>query len=209
MDSDRTPRREGPDDDRRWTRKGALVVCAAFGASIALLIFAGSLLVVPVIYLVLCLEGVGVAYLAISRGQSVNRRITTGYDGGKVTNLAYLSGDRVETLASYAKWAAKGSDFSRRDTARTVAHILGHFYAVSPSGVDGVSLDKNLSDAIKTVIYPYRKDPLVKAGIGAIGEERLYGGQTAATGRPAKVGRGRYLASLEEIVSKLEQGMDR
>jgi hypothetical protein len=204
MDPDRTDRR-GSSDDRPWTLKRTLRLCAAFAAPLVLLIFAGSLAVVPLIYLAVCVEGVFIAYVAISEVRSADGRATVGSGAGDTTQgRGHPGGDRVETLSSYVKWAAKGSDFSRRDVARTVMRIVEHTYAAPSSGAQLAARDPGLSEAIKTLVYPYRSDPFVKVGIKA-DEATARSAEAAPTAKPP--GRARYLAGLEEVVSELEQRM--
>jgi hypothetical protein len=197
-------------DDHWWRSRRALALCAAFAAPLALLVFAGSPLIVPAMYTVLAVEADAIMYLAIWRSQSVYGRKIRGEDrGGPVGSRTFLSADRVEVLASCVKWAGKDSDFSRREMAQTIARILGRSYVVS-SGGSGETSDGNLSDSFRSVIYPYRDDPVVRAEMGAIGgKERFYGRDANGEGGPPKAGRGGYLASLEEIVSELERDMDR
>jgi hypothetical protein len=196
----------------RWRSRGALALGAAFVAPLVLLIFANSPLIVPAIYTALAVEGDAIIYLAIWGSQSVNGRKIMGEDRwGPIGGRTFPSADRVETLASYAEWAGKGSDFSRREIAQTIARILGRSYALPSGGpADGEGLS---SDGFRTVIYPYRDDPVVRSEIGVIGggekEEMLYGPETGAGGRPQEVNRAEYLAGLEELVSKLERYMDR
>jgi len=220
MDPERTDRRDGS-DDHPWTLGRTLRLCAAFAAPVVLLIFAGSLVVVPLIYLAISAEGVFIAFVAISEVRSADgRRIVGSGMGGPTPNGGRQGGDRVETLASYVKWAAKGSDFSRRDVARTVMRIVEHSYAAPSRGTELVSSDPGLSEAIRTLVYPYRGDPFVKAGMAALEHEKVPGegtmqgdegetlsGEAGPTGKPP--GRARYLAGLEEVVSKLEPRMYR
>jgi len=218
----RTDGHEGP-DEQRWTLRRILVLCAAFGTPIVLLVFAGSLLVVPLIYLVLSAEGVFVALLAISETRTAGAGRIAADGGGKASSGGpRRSGDRVETLTSYVKWAAKGSDFSRRDIARTVMRIAEQSHVASPDVAGHVgSPEKDLSEAIETLVYPYRDDSFIRSGISALRADGIYprdagaspgeAGTTPAKAGPAggRPGRARYLASLEEVVTRLEQGMDR
>jgi len=201
-------------DGPRWRSRGALALGAAFAAPLLLLVFANSPLIVPAIYTALAVEGDAIIYLAIWGSQSVDgRKILREDRVGPVGSRTFPSADRVETLASYAEWAGKGSDFSRREMAQTIARILGRSYAASPEGgpADGGELSRG---GFRTVIYPYRDDPVVRSEIGIIGgggerEERFYGPETGARERPSKVDRAVYLAGLEEVVSKLERDLDR
>ncbi|MDA4113966.1 MAG: hypothetical protein OK474_07965 [Thaumarchaeota archaeon] len=204
----RNDRHEGP-EDRRWTRRRAILLCAAFAAPVLLLVLVGSLFVIPLIYLAVSVEGVFVAFVAISAVRSTNGRMNAEYRGdSSTTNRARPGADRVQTLASYVKWAARGSDFSRRDVARTVMQIAERSHA-APSRGEGVSPNRELPDAIETLVYPYRDDPFVRAGMRTLRTDRAHGDgpatQAGTKGRPP--GRARYLASLEEVVSGLERGM--
>jgi hypothetical protein len=213
MDPDRAGGRD-VSDSPWWRSRRVLALCAAFAAPLVLLVFANSPLIVPAIYTALAVEGDAIICLAIWRSQSVDGRKILGEDrGGPVGNRTFPSADRVEALASYAEWAGKGSDFSRREMAQTIARILGRSYAASPSGgpADGGELSRG---GFRTVIYPYRDDPVVRSEIGVIGgggegEEKLNGPETAVRERPPKVDRSGYLAGLEEVVSKLERDLDR
>ena len=90
--------------------------------------------------------------------------------------------DRVQTLASYVKRAARGSDFSRRDVARTVMQIAERSHA-APSRGEGVSPNRELPDAIETLVYPYRDDPFVRAGMRTLRTDRAHGDGPATQAR--------------------------
>ncbi|MDA4134792.1 MAG: hypothetical protein OK441_04415, partial [Thaumarchaeota archaeon] len=135
-------RTQGPDGSggRWWRSRSTLAICAVIAAPLAFLVFSGNLLAVPFVYAVLFVEGDAVIYLAIWRSQSVDGRKVTGADGGAlIVKHSFLSAGRVETLDSYVKGAEKGSDFSRREIARTLAAILGHSHTLTPSGMNGGS----------------------------------------------------------------------
>ncbi|MGD0636865.1 MAG: hypothetical protein ABSA72_02350 [Nitrososphaerales archaeon] len=194
---------------RWWRSKGALAICAVIAAPMALLVLTGSLLIVPVVYAVIFVEGDIVIYLAIWRSQSADAGKAAGRDaGGPLVRHAFLSAGNVETLASYVKGAEKGSDFSRREMARTVAGFLRHSYLLSTSGGEGRTRGGDLREAFGDVITPYLNDPVVKAELGVVGVEGFSGVQLGAGGKSRIADRGRYLASLEAIVSKLEMDME-
>jgi len=186
-----------------------LAICAVIAAPLALLFLTGSLLIIPVVYAVIFVEGDVVIYLAIWRSQSVDARKAAGRDAGApLVKHAFLSAGNVETLASYVKGAEKGSDFSRREMARTVAGFLRHTYLLSPSGGEVYTNGAGLREAFGDVITPYLNDPVVKAELGGVGVEGFLGGQTGTGGKARTADRGRYFASLEAIVSKLEMDME-
>ena len=193
-----------------WGSRSTLAVCAVIAAPLAFLVFTGSLLAVPVVYAVLFVEGDAVIYLAIWRSQSVDgRKVKRGDAGAPLVKHAFLSAGNVETLASYVKGAEKGSDFSRREMARTLAGILRHSYFLSPGGGEGHLNGGDLSGAYGNVMGPYLDDPVVRSRLGGV-EARRFGSLATATGKkPKTADRGRYLASLEEILTKLEMDMDR
>jgi hypothetical protein len=186
-----------------------LAICALIASPLALLVMTGSLLIVPVVYAVIFVEGDVVIYLAIWRSQSVDARRDAGKDaGGPLVKHAFLSAGNVEMLASYVKGAGKGSDFSRREIARTVAGFLRHSYLLSPSGGGGYTDGEGLREGFGDVITPYLNDPVVKAELQGVGVEGLLGVQTGTGGKARAADRGRYLASLEAILSKLEMDME-
>jgi hypothetical protein len=205
-------RAEGHDaSGGRWRRsRSTLAICAVIAAPLAFFVFTGSFLIVPVVYAVLFVEGDVVIYLAIWKSQSVDGRKVTGGDaGGPLVKHSFLSAGNVETLSSYVRGAEKGSDFSRREMARTLAGILRHSYFLSPSGDEGHPTGGDLTEAFGDVIAPYLDDPVVKAKLGGVEAERFSGLGTGTGVKPRKADRGRYLKSLEGIVSKLEMDMDR
>ncbi len=195
----------------RWVSKGALVLYAAFGAPLLLIAVAGSLfLTVPLVYAIICVEGDAIIYLAIWRSQTIDgQMIVGGETRGPAANRAFVSVGSVETMSSYARSAGRGSDFSRREIARTLARILAYSSTASENRGEGTPSNEDLSDAFATVIHPYEDDPVVKTEMRAVVEGRRHARGTGAGGDAPKVGRAEYLADLEKIVSKLERDMDR
>ncbi len=200
MDQDRTGRREGAGGRARPSRR-SIELWAALAMPVVVLVFAGSLLVIPLIYIIVILDGIGIAYaVARSGGPFGGGTITSDEGGGPVGSPGRRRPDRAESLASYIK-RAKGSEFSRREIARSVARIMGQSSALSPGSA---TADRDLSDAVRTVVYPYRDDPVVKAGMGPL-EERFFGGENASALPERSPSQSRYVASLEVIVSRLDR----
>jgi len=218
MDSDRTGTRDGPGIDW-WRRPRAIALLAVFSAPIALLVFAGSLIVVPLIYLAIGVEGVSVALLAISEVRSTSDGTMASDDERLGTNAAYFGVERVEMMTESVKSAARGSEASRREIARMVAHIFEQSRPVPSERNVGSHSTGDGDLAFRTVVDPYLKG---LAGAAArMAEERRStqpanaprmgaSSEKAQSGPAANPpGRGEYLAFLEDVLSNLERGTGR
>jgi len=187
------------------------VLYAAFAAPLLLIAVAGSLfLTVPLVYAIICVEGDAIIYLAIWRSQAIDGQTIVGSESrSTAANRAFPNAGGVEALASHARSAVAGSDFSRREMARTLARILAYSSTASQNRGDVAPSNLDLSEAFGTVIHPYGDDPVVRTEMGAAGEGNRYAPEIGAGDKAPKVGRNRYLADLEEIISKLARDMDR
>jgi hypothetical protein len=207
MESDRADRRGGSGSRPSGNRR-TYTLAVLFAAPVALLVFAASLTVIPLIYLAICAEGVAVALLATSDVQSAEARATGHDEGGSAAIPSYSGVDRVEMLAENVKSAAKGSDQSRREISRMVTRILDQSKP-SPDVMSSVSsertgTDGNLSQAMADVVQQ-STDRHKSSSEGSRQTKAVPG--SGYEQRPP--GRGRYLQSLEEVVSYLERGMGR
>jgi hypothetical protein len=187
-----------------WRSKTAALVVAVFVLPLALLAVTGGLPAVALIYAVLFVEGDLLAYLILHGRPASGKR----YSGEEppTASRAFLNADRVEGLASIVRWAKDGSDFSRKEVAQVVSRIIGHSHSVS-LGEAGAWTDGRPSEPMRTVVYPYRDDPVVKVELEGLDLDRLFGGQTSP--RRARAGRSRYLTDLETVVAGLEVEMNR
>ena len=195
--------RSATDEDEgevTWTRRRSIAVLAALVAPFGLLLFVGNLWVLPVVYGVLFIDGIGLAYMAATGSLGAAGRTAFGEEESGPPE-ARPARDRAQSLASLVKWAAKGSETSRLDMARTVSRLLGQSTIISAG--ERPATHSRLSDAIGVVVYPFLDDPVVKSHMADLDEGITLGGQT---GGPAS--RGRYLDSLEEIVTSLGPGPD-
>jgi hypothetical protein len=207
MESDRADRRRDSDSRSSGNRR-TYTLAVLFGAPVALLVFAASLTVIPLIYLAICAEGVAVALLATSDVQSAEAHPIGPDEEGSAAVPSYSGIDRVEVLAENVKSAAKGSDLSRREISRMVTRILDQSKP-SPGATSSVSseetgTDGNLSQAMADVVQP-SSDRYKSTSEGSRQTKPVPG--SGYEQRPP--GRGRYLQSLEQVVSYLERGMSR
>lgn len=182
--------------------RGVVVFCLAVAVPLALLVTLGSYFAVPVVYAVLFVEGDVIAYLIIRAGR-VNQEPSPSPAGASSSRRTFLGSDRVDALASLVKWAGRGSDYSRRELALVSVKIL----AQSPESTSRLSSDRGFSEALRTVVLPYRDDPLVRAEISEAGD-RLAFLRNSSEQAVRKAGRGRYISNLDAMVSKLELQSD-
>jgi hypothetical protein len=206
--------RDGWDSEERgpwWRSKTALAVCVAFAVPLVFSVFAQTYLAVPVVYAVLFVEADVLVYLIFRASRSA-RAASSGAEGTSEPPATgfFLKGSRVDALASLVKWASRGSDYSRREVAQMTARMLSHSLRRN-EGPSGLASAK-VSEALRTIIYPYRDDQAVKSELANLVGSPVYDLVTEQRdgGRSNdKAGRARYLESLEAVVSSFGQDLDR
>ena len=194
---------DSSEPQRPWYRSGTgVAVIAAFAVPLLVVGLSGFLPTVPIVYSILFLEGDLLVYLVIRRGRLM--RVPTSVGGDAEPNAGskvFFRPDTVESMTSLVKWASKGSEYSRREIALKVVRMMKEEY---PPEVEGRIMDQTdrLTNALRSIVYPFRNDQVLKAE--AAGYEKRVFGADGGGGRASKVSRGRYLASLDEVLSVLE-----
>jgi hypothetical protein len=191
--------------------RGKLIPAVLLSSPVLLLAFSGSSFGVLLIYVAVSLEGIGIAYLLISKRQVLSGSGGADEPEAPIGVRSRGTADKVEALGSYVKWAGQGSDFSRRDIARTIAQALSVIYGKQYAG-DIVDNPKFL-EALRVVVLPYVNDPGVKEALFSV--ERMRPdlvkhklSERESSGQEGNYGRGRYLSSLEVLVVDIEKDME-
>lgn len=177
-----------------WRSRVGIAILAAFAGPVFLLLLRGPA-TVPLIYAALFVEGDVVAYLALQKARfSSGEKIAGVGSKPKRGDKMFLSKERLGELAWSLKRAETGSEDSRRQVARDIAPLIGHWGG--RSGLSGEGLSKALEDAV----YPYLDDRTLKTEMG-----EAYAEEARVRGAMAIVGRTEYVTALETILSELER----
>ncbi len=136
---------------RRWRVTRVLALAAAFSIPVALAALSGSIAVDLLVYLLVCLEGLALGSLAMSKITPTTGRAESAADTHHL-DRKYLGLDRVGLMAENVRSAARGSEISRREIARTLSRIMED-YAMAP----------NLRDDSRVLSYTHTTAPTADA----------------------------------------------
>lgn len=189
-----------------WTSRSRVAVVAAFIVPSLLVVLAGtSFLTVSIVYAILFVEGDILTLLAIGWTRSTiggarQRRLED--DGG-----GFMRTSRVDALTATIRSAEYGSDYSRREIAESIDELVDHVRGRSVEPEEGAKVSEGgegdgLDRALDVAVRPYleRRSPVTSSRSDSGGSGR----STKDARRPT---RGRYISSLETIVTHIEKEM--
>ncbi|MDA4122506.1 MAG: hypothetical protein OK456_04910 [Thaumarchaeota archaeon] len=155
-----------------------LALVAVFSIPVALAAVSESIAVDLLVYLLVCLEGLALASIAMSKITSTTDQAGLAADAHSL-DRKYVGVDKVGMIAESVRSAAKGWEISRREIARILSRTMEDYGTAAP-----------LVDHPEILSYAQGNAP------------------SASSERPrAKpLGREEYLTGLEEVVTKLERG---
>ncbi len=205
------------EDPRKKLRRNLTRLSVVFaGAGVALAILQVNVLALIALFLDLLLLASCLATLILSWTTLFSVSITRKRNNDSYADMIYQPSSRVDSISTYIRYAAKGSDFSRREIARTINRVLiQRFGAIPPRSVsDSLILGRELSEDLERLIFPYisgrESDSTTSRSqeSGNTGEDRRaplareyldYHDEMPSSEREA------YLSGVDRIISKLER----
>ena len=123
-------------------------------------------------------------------------------------SMPFRPRNRLNSFTIFVEYAAKGSDFSRREIAVTLRRVLAQRLGMESNST---ALDPQLSQDLGQVVFPYVPDSIFSP---ALGEKSPVAGSEFEAKAPgenfedrvktAPLERQAYLASVERVISKLQ-----
>ncbi len=195
---------------RKEPHKKLIILCGIFGAvAVALSLLELNVVVLVLLYsdlflLAVCLSVLILSGTTLTEDPIIRKRNTDS------RSVPYRPRNRVNSFSIYVEYAAKGSDFSRREIAVTLKRILVQKLGTAPNST---SLYPELSEDLGRVVFPYVSDLVFaparggkSSGAGSEFETltKAPSGHIEDRDGTQPLKRQAYLASVERVIAKLQ-----
>lgn len=193
---------------RKERQKNLIILCGIFGAlavglsllelnTVVLLFLDSNLFLLAVCLSVLILSGTTLTENPIIRKRNNDS-----------LSLPYRPRNKLNSFTIFVEYAAKGSDFSRREIAVTLKRVLVQRLGAAPNST---ALDRELSEDLGRVVFPYVPNSIFSPApgeksleVGSNFEAKAPSGNFEDRDKTPTLERQAYLASVERVIAKLQ-----